>query len=269
MVDRRRSRWIAFDASFYDDALGVMIRERFGPVGLVLFSAFLCACKRNVTQGQIVYGSEADALAQMGLPDLQLTNERGETYTLQTFFRALGHHKQTSIRRTGRLTYVTSTKWAKWQEAWGRQVEAEKKSRSRHTNTQDTTPTDPADTPPLPRQHTAERLPETDLDLDLDTDHDTDLDGDVGTTEEEEFDRRVSEAARLAAERRLAERKGEPVRVPDAWVKKTAFELLSDMRALARANPRADAQRLAVLASTGKSTQPTEPQPGYYRRFGS
>lgn len=167
MVDGRRSRWIAWDANFYDSSVGVMLRERFGVVGLVLFSAFLCACKRSPVQGQFEYGSVPDALAQLGLPGLELVNDRGEPFDLQSFWRSLAAHKQCSTRARGRLIQVKSSNWAKWQEGYGSQTEAQRKRRSRGTNT-------PDNAPPKDRRSTAEKPP--DLDLDIDPDNDIDHD---------------------------------------------------------------------------------------------
>jgi hypothetical protein len=116
MADQRRRQWVAMDVFLLDSPLGVGIREKFGPAGLILFHAYLYACKRNSVQGQISYSSEADALALMSLPGLALTNERGETWALETFWRFLGHHKVIRRRRRGRLTDVLATKWGKWQQ---------------------------------------------------------------------------------------------------------------------------------------------------------
>lgn len=163
-ADNRRSRWIAWDASFFDGSVGVMLRERFGCVGITLFLAFMCACKRNAVQGQIEYGSTPDALAQLGLPGLELVNDRGEPFDLQSFWRALAAHKQCSTRARARLTQVKSSNWAKWQEGYGSQQEAERKRRSRGTNT-------PDDAPPKDRRKTADTPP----DIDPDNDNDSDL----------------------------------------------------------------------------------------------
>lgn len=167
MADNRRSRWIAWDASFFDGSVGVMLRDRFGTTGITLFLAFMCACKRNAVQGQIEYGSTPDALAQLGLPALELVNDRGEPFDLQSFWRSLAAHKQCSTRARGRLTQVKSSNWAKWQEGYGSQQEAQRKRRSRGTNT-------PDDAPPKDRRYTADIPPETDPDNDNDSDPDND-----------------------------------------------------------------------------------------------
>ena len=134
-MDGRRSRWIAFDVMFYGNDLGVNIRHKFGAPGLVLFSAFLCACKRNPTEGKFEYLSPEDAMAQLGVPGMDLVNEAGDNWTLDVFWTYLGQQKMTSKRRRGRITEITATRWERWQYAFGKQTERERKSRSRATNT--------------------------------------------------------------------------------------------------------------------------------------
>lgn len=157
-VDKRRGRWIAFDASFFDNNVGLMIRDRFGPVGIALFVAFLAACKRNVVQGQVEYGSEPDALAQFGLPGLELVNEKGDSFSLQSFWRALAAHKQVSTSTRGRLVQVRSSRWERWQEGFASQTTATKKRRSRAMNARD-------NTPPIEGQ----KPPELEIETDIET----------------------------------------------------------------------------------------------------
>lgn len=169
MVDGRRGRWIAFDASFFDGSVGEMILDRFGPAGITLFVAFLCACKRNAIQGQIEYGSVPDAMSLMGIPDLELVDTSGVAWDLQSFWRALAAHKQCSTRARGRLTQVKSSKWAKWQEGFNSQKEAARKSRSRATKA-------PDDAPPIAGSYSADTPPE------LETEYETDIETDNETT---------------------------------------------------------------------------------------
>lgn len=165
MVDGRRGRWISFDASFFDGRVGEMILDRFGPAGITLFVAFLCACKRNAVQGQIEYGSVPDAMSLMGIPDLELVDARGVEWDLQSFWRALAAHKQCSTRARGRLIQVKSSKWTKWQEGFASQKEAQRKSRSRATKA-------PDDAPPMPSSSTADTPPE--LETEYETEYETD-----------------------------------------------------------------------------------------------
>lgn len=168
MVDGRRGRWISFDASFFDGTVGEMILERFGPAGVTLFVAFLCACKRNAVQGQIEYGSVPDAMSLMGIPGLELVNAKGDAWDLQSFWRALAAHKQCSTSRRGRLIQVKSSKWAKWQEGFASQKEAQRKSRSR-------APKAPDDAPPIQSSYPADTPPELETELETETETENSL----------------------------------------------------------------------------------------------
>lgn len=141
-----------------------MLRDRFGPAGLVVFNAFLCACKRNLVPGQIEYGTEPDCLAQIGLPGLELVNESGEPFTLQSLWSALADHKQITTSRRGRLIQVRSSKWQAWQEDAISERRAEQKRRSRR---EDTGPTED-DYDDDPGGSEAENLPETETDTETD-----------------------------------------------------------------------------------------------------
>lgn len=223
-MDGRRSRWIAFDAFFLHDDLGQDVLDRFGTVGVVLFLGFLCACKRNPIPGRITYSSDAEALILMGCQGLELTNEREETYDLETFWTFLGQRKQTRRTRRGRLTNVESTKWGKWQKDLGRQTEAEKKASSRKGNAPDNAP--PVDGQPA---DDAPPIPGTDIDIDIDPDNDRDTDKTSSRLVDRSpraIERRggdettgrsvvIEEGFKLLAERRLerrnAEARGAPV----------------------------------------------------------
>lgn len=165
MPDGRRSQWFAMDAWFFDNPLGVAIRERFGVTGLVLFIGFLGACKRSHIQGQIAYSSDLDALRLMGLPDLRLVDDAGAEWDLDTFWRVLGQLKQTRRTARGRVKNVKATHWGKWQESFERANEAARKRRSRGKNT-------PDDAPPLPGHYPDDAPPlhRTDSDSDNDSD---------------------------------------------------------------------------------------------------
>lgn len=180
MVDGRRGRWIAFDASFFDGNVGEMILDRFGPAGITLFVAFLCACKRNAVQGQIEYGSVPDAMSLMGVPGLELVDAKGTEWDLQSFWRALAAHKQCSTRARGRLIQVKSSKWAKWQEGFASQKEAARKARSRTTKA-------PDDAPPIQSSYTADTPPE------LETEYETDIETDKPLASAPSAERREAE----------------------------------------------------------------------------
>lgn len=136
MSDRRRSQWIALDSFFFGSDLHAELQERFGPAGVCVWVAYLCACKRNLVQGQISYHSDADALAQMGLHGLELVNQDGEEWTMDALWTYLGRVKNVSRRRRGRVTDVLCTRWERWQKTARMQQQAEQKSSSRPGNTE-------------------------------------------------------------------------------------------------------------------------------------
>lgn len=130
----KRQRWFALDVHVFDSDTGVGLREEFGTAGLCMWVGFLAACKRSNVPGQITYSSDAECLAQMGLPGLELVDEEGEPFTLEDFWTYLGHHKQTARTARRRLQHVRATRFEQWQQTVGRAREAERKSRSRAQN---------------------------------------------------------------------------------------------------------------------------------------
>lgn len=161
MIDKRRSPWIAWDSGFYASSLGDGLAERFGSAGIVLWNAYLCTCKRALVPGQIAVYNDHDTLSQLGVPWLNLVNEDGEPFTLDTFWTYLGRMKHVSRTRRGRATYVTCTHWEAWQHDARRDVEATRKRRSR----QETTGTMQAET-----RTQRETFTETDTDTFTETD---------------------------------------------------------------------------------------------------
>lgn len=119
-MDGRKRTWLAMDVQYYDAPLAVGIRDRFGIVGVVVFDAFLRACKRSSIEGQISYSSVPDFLNVVGLPALELVDEQGTAWELDALWTYLGRMKNTSKTRSGRITYVKSTRWGRWQNARSR-----------------------------------------------------------------------------------------------------------------------------------------------------
>ncbi len=114
-MDGRKRTWLAMDVQYYDSNLAIGIREKFGVVGVVVFDAFLRACKRSSIEGQIAYASLPDFLHMIGLPGLELVDEQGRGWSLDALWTYLGRMKNTSRTRSGRITYVRSTRWERWQ----------------------------------------------------------------------------------------------------------------------------------------------------------
>lgn len=162
-MDGRRRQWIAWDVFFNNGSLGSGIRERFGVCGMTVFQSFLSACKKSSVQGQMSYASDTEAFAVMGLPGLELVNEKGEEWSLDEFWTYLGQQKQIRRRRRGRITDVVSTRWGQWQNTPGRPKGDTRKPTSSQGNADELEP-DTAD--------------DNDIDPDIDPDPDSESDSD-------------------------------------------------------------------------------------------
>lgn len=134
MSDRRRSPWIAWDSGFYGSTLCDGLAERFGAAGIVIWNAYLCACKRSLVPGQVSVYSDHDTLAQLGIQWLNLTDESGAPFTLDAVWTYLGRMKHVSRTRRGRATYITCTHWEAWQQNARSDMEAAKKRSKRAEN---------------------------------------------------------------------------------------------------------------------------------------
>lgn len=179
MTDARRRQWISWDVFFNTGTLGSTLREEYGVVGCWVFNSYLCACKKNSVQGRISYTSDAEALAIMGLPGLQLVNEAGEPFTLDDLWTFLARKRQIRRTRRGRITDVISTRWEQWQKPPGKRDEHTTKTPpiavAHETNAEGTANqrtqkprSNPRNTNGLSR----------DVTPDIDLDHDPDIDPD-------------------------------------------------------------------------------------------
>jgi hypothetical protein len=131
VMDGRRHQWLAFDAMFFGNRVTLDLLERFGPAGVLVWIAFLCACKRATVPGTVSVLSDADALGQLGLTGLALVDNAGDKWELADLWKRLGQLKQMSRRRRGQTTDIVATRWEQWQYTAYTQVRAERKSRSR------------------------------------------------------------------------------------------------------------------------------------------
>lgn len=138
MTDTDLIIWRKADAYFLAKPLAEQLAGRFGPVGLVVWQAFLDACKRNPIQGRISYTSEAHAeqvlLLELVLP---LRDAEGKEFTLEEFWEFTGKHKQTRRTRRGRIINVIATHWERWNNSQKTEDARERKRRSRAINGRD------------------------------------------------------------------------------------------------------------------------------------
>jgi hypothetical protein len=160
---RTGRRWIVLDADFFANHFTDRILERFGPAGVCLFVALLCAAKRSRTQGHISYASDAEALDILGLRNLPLANSSGDKWTLDDFWKFTGTQKQTSRTYRGRVKNVKVTNWSQWQESLTREFAAQRQRRWRATNGRDN---------PVTANEQVRDSRVTDIDLDNDIDKD-------------------------------------------------------------------------------------------------
>lgn len=127
-------RWLAIDADMFGKPFTLDLHHQFGPVGVAVWVAFLCGCKRNRIPGRVSFISEADARAQLGIHDWDLVDNEGKPWALEDFWLYTGRKKQTRRTRRGRETNVIATHWERWQQTAQRAREAERMRGSRAQN---------------------------------------------------------------------------------------------------------------------------------------
>lgn len=132
-------RWLAVDADMFSKRFINDLHERFGPAGVAVWVAFLCACKMSPQQGKVRMASDHDGMYKLGLSGWDLIDNKGEPWTLTEFFEFTGRKKQTrrvavqlsDSRRIAaqRLLDVCATHWEHWQDACRTDVERLRKRR--------------------------------------------------------------------------------------------------------------------------------------------
>lgn len=113
-MDGRRRQWFPLDSTFMFGRLACRLKHEFGPVGPLVWIAFLAACKRYHIQGRIQFGSEIEAWRMMGF------TEPVDNFDLEAFWRRLGQLHKTSRRRDGDLTTIICRVWDDWNTTPGR-----------------------------------------------------------------------------------------------------------------------------------------------------
>lgn len=124
-------RWLALDADLFGKRFTDDLYSEFGWAGVVVWVAYLCACKRSATPGRITFLNDVQAAHELGIDGWELVDNDGKTWELSDFWTFTGRKKQTRRTPNGRRMDVTSTHWERWQETYARAREAERKSTSR------------------------------------------------------------------------------------------------------------------------------------------
>lgn len=127
--DLRRRQYVPLDVYFMSKKTGTRIQQKYGLEGIGVFVATLAAAKRSSVQGTILWNSEGDAWAKLGLTDAT------PHFTFQDFVTTLGHLKQTRTRRIGQLKETRFTRWEEWNKEPKRKRDA---SRNRWKRAKDT-----------------------------------------------------------------------------------------------------------------------------------
>jgi len=128
---RRPDLFVPLSVRAITGRTGTAILNRFGTPGIAAWIGYLTACKLNRPEGEIVYASEAEGWALLGL--------RGHEpdFTLEEFFAFTGKLRKTRKQRSGKLTYVKNQAWERWTKTQKQEAERQRKARTRAQNERD------------------------------------------------------------------------------------------------------------------------------------
>jgi hypothetical protein len=132
---RRPETFVPLSVRFITGRTGTKLLEKFGRDGPLVWAAYLAACKLSRPEGEIVYASEAEGWALLGL------SEHEPDFTLDAFFTFTGRMKKTRRTRSGRVSYVVCTAWGRWTKTQKQEAERKRKSRNRAQSERDTSGT--------------------------------------------------------------------------------------------------------------------------------
>jgi len=132
----RPELYVPLSVRFITGGTGTKLLEQFGRDGPLVWAAFLAACKLNRPAGEIVYASDSEGWALLGLAGYE------PEFTLDAFFTFTGRIKKTRRTRSGRVSYVVCTAWERWTKAEKREKERRRKSSIRAQSERDMKRTD-------------------------------------------------------------------------------------------------------------------------------
>ena len=133
----RPFRYVPLSVHFATGSTRGKLLSRYSHAGLLTWVCLIAAAKRSRIQGEFTYVSEEQGWEELGLgypftPD----------FTLDEFFRFTGQLKLTRKRRDGQRKHIEITRWEEWNDDYGKELDAERKSRKRQENNPDTARTD-------------------------------------------------------------------------------------------------------------------------------
>ena len=128
----RPFRYVPLSVHFATGSTRGRLLTKFSHAGLLTWVCLIAAAKRSRIQGEFTYVSEEQGWEELGLGYPFTPN-----FTLEEFFRFTGQLKLTRRRRDGERKHVKITGWEEWNDDYGRELDAARKSRKRGENKPD------------------------------------------------------------------------------------------------------------------------------------
>jgi hypothetical protein len=99
--DGRRRRWVAVDVEFFCGSRQEQaLYDRWGSCGVMLWVAFIAACKRaSSVEGRVPFQSEEQMASALGVHGRRLEDADGKPFTYAEFFAWTGHRRWTRKAR--------------------------------------------------------------------------------------------------------------------------------------------------------------------------
>lgn len=115
-MDGRRRRFVPLSVHFAHGETGTTLLREFGTDGLLVWVCLIAAAKRSPDQGTYLHITDAETWATFGIASCP------PSFTFEDFLLTTGKLRQTSKRRSGRILYVSLTRWDEWNKNRSRQT---------------------------------------------------------------------------------------------------------------------------------------------------
>jgi|GEM_PF-6445636 len=122
-MDGRRRPWIAIPTDLPYTPLGQRLQRDFGPEGIALWVALLCAAKRSLNEGTVTFYDDTPWWRELRL-------SQPSTSDLIPFLDCLASMKEAHRKRYGAMLEVTLTRYTEMQKPRGSGGQAPRRSRS-------------------------------------------------------------------------------------------------------------------------------------------